>query len=150
MTSCANVERWQDIPGYGGRYQASDLGRIRSVDHHVRVGHGATRLMRGRVLRPAGSRRDPHLYVTLGHGASGSPVHYLVALTFLGPRTENILDVYRVGRAWRKLTAAQALEIRRRLISGERGADLAREYGVTPSSISAIKTGRYYGWLKED
>lgn len=176
MTSCSKGERWLDIPGYEGRYQVSDLGRVRSVDHRVRVSHGATRLMRGRVLKPAGSKRDPHLYVVLGHGAHGSPVHHLVALAFLGPcpegcevrhldgdplnnraenlaygsRAQNILDVFRIGRAWRKLTAAQALEIRERLARGERGVDLAREFGVTPSSISAIKTGRRFSWLKNE
>lgn len=123
MTSCK--EEWRDIPGYEGKYQASNLGRIRSLDRRVPCCHGATRLVQGRVLKPAGSKRDPHLYVVLGHGASGSLVHKLVALTFLGPRpagydvrhldgnplnnradnlaygtrTENILDVYRLGRS---------------------------------------------------
>lgn len=31
-------EQWKDIPGYEGRYQASTLGRIRSVSHKVRIG----------------------------------------------------------------------------------------------------------------
>lgn len=176
MTSCLNEERWLDIPGYEGRYQVSDLGRVRSVDHRVPICNGATRLMRGRVLKPAGSKRDPHLFVVLGHGAPGSPVHQLVARAFLGPcppgcevrhldgdplnnrtdnlaygsRTENILDVFRIGRAWRKLTAEQALEIRRRRDSGERGVDLAREFGVSQSIICAIKKRRIFAWLEDE
>lgn len=100
-------------------------------------------------------------------------VHQLVALTFLGPRpkgqevrhldgdplnnavtnlaygtrSENILDVMRIGRAWRALTADQVRAIRLRLRSGERAADLAREYGVGDACISAIKTGRSFKWL---
>ena len=27
------MELWKDIPNYEGFYQASDLGRIRSLDH---------------------------------------------------------------------------------------------------------------------
>ena len=175
MTSSAN-EEWRDIPGYEGRYQASNLGRIRSVARRVNICHGATRLMRGRVLRPAGQKRDPHLRVTLKHGGYGVLVHRLVAETFLGPcpegqevrhldgdplnnrvenlaygtRRENIIDVYRIGRPWRTLTIADVVDIRRRLQEGERGVDLAREYGVGQACISAIKHGRTYAWLKND
>lgn len=170
-TSC---EIWKDIPGYEGKYQASNLGRIRSLDRRVNIAHGATRLMRGRVLRPAGNKHDPHLFVVLGHKAHGSPVHQLVARTFLGPpkkgqevrhldgdplnnradnlaygtRTENILDVYRIGRAWRRLTVEDVQAIRARLAKGDKGVDLAKEYGVSISCISFIKTGRTYAWLK--
>jgi hypothetical protein len=169
-TSC---EIWKDIPGYEGKYQASNEGRIRSIDRRVRIAHGATRLMQGRILKPAGNRYNPHLYVTLGHKAAGTPVHQLIATTFLGPRpegmdvrhldgdarnnradnlaygtrTDNILDVYRIGRAWRKLTAEQALDIYKRLQAGEKGRDLAREYGVREGTISAIKKGRTFSWV---
>lgn len=174
MTSSIN-EVWRDIPGHEGRYQASNLGRIRSLDRRVNICHGATRLMRGRVLRPAGQKSDPHLRVTLSHGGHGVLVHRLVAAAFLGPcpegqevrhldgnplnnhvenlaygtRRENILDVYEVGKAWRKLTAEQVQDIRRRLDAGERGADIARAYGVGDACISAIKHGRSYAWLKD-
>lgn len=166
-------EEWRDIPGYEGRYQASDLGNVRSLDRRVNVCYGATRMMKGRVLKPAGCKKDPHLYVVLGNGQAGTPVHKLVALAFLGPRpegqdvrhldgnplnnradnlaygtrTENILDVYRQGRAWRKLTVEQVLDIRARLQRGEKGRDVAKAYGVSETHISAIKTGREYAWL---
>lgn len=173
MTS-SKTEEWRDIPGYEGRYQASNLGRIRSLDRRVKIRHGATRLARGCVLKAAGSKYNQHLMVVLGHGQNGSLVHQLVAATFLGPRpegqevrhldgnplnntvdnlaygtrTENIIDVMRIGRPWRKLCADQVLEIRRRLQAGERGADLAREYGVRDGCISSIKVGRTFKWLK--
>lgn len=173
MTS-SKTEEWRNIPGYEGRYQASNLGRIRSLDRRVNICHGATRLVRGRVLKAAGSKYNPHLSVVLGHGQNGSLVHQLVALAFLGPRpdgqevrhldgnplnnnitnlvygtrTENIIDVMRIGKPWRKLCADQVLEIRQRLQAGERGADLAREYGVQDGCISNIKVGRTFKWLK--
>lgn len=173
MILCYKSEQWRDVPGYEGRYQVSDLGRVRSLDRRVPCAHGATRQMRGRVLRPAGQKSDPHLRVVLEHHGPGQLVHRLVAAAFLGPcpdgqevrhldgdptnnrldnlaygtRTENILDVYAIGKAWVTLTIAQVREIRQRLAAGERGADLAREYNVGQACISAIKHRRTYAWL---
>lgn len=127
------------------------------------------RRLKGKVLRPASTKRDPHLYVVLGHGKHGSTVHGLVALTFLGPpgkgddvrhldgnaqnnrvenlaygpRTENILDVFRVKKAWKKLTLDDMREIKRRLASGETGASLSKAFSVSQTTISRIKLGRY-------
>lgn len=170
MTGSETV--WADIPGYEGRYQASTAGEIRSLDRRVAVRNGY-RVMKGRVLKPAGQKTDPHLRVVLEHGGTGQCVHTLVALTFLGPRpdgmdvrhldgnplnnrvsnlaygsrTENILDVMRIGKPWRKLTTAQVMDIKRRLSSGCNGAALARDYGVSQSTISAIKRGRTFAWV---
>lgn len=41
----------------------------------------------------------------------------------------------------RALDAAKAAEIRRRAIAGEANTALAREYGVSPSLVSLIRTG---------
>ena len=170
------MEVWKDIPGYEGRYQASNEGRIRSVDRYVRVvPHGveAKRLIKGQILKPGRYCKSGHVSVVLGHNANGSPVHQLVALTFIGPcpdgmevchndgdptnnavsnlrydtRTENIKDVYRQGGRWRKLSAGDVMEIRAQLETGARGADIAKARGLSQSLISAIKTGRYYSWL---
>ena len=110
----------------------------------------------------------------LGHKAVGTPVHQLVMRTFVGEppagqevrhkngdptdnrldnleygtRTENILDVYRQGKAWRTLTATDVREIRKSLAEGKGDTQIAREYGVTPTAISGIKHGRCYSWLK--
>jgi hypothetical protein len=43
-----------------------------------------------------------------------------------------------------KLTQNQAEEIRRRLKAGERGCDLARQFGVAQSAISGIKHFKSY------
>lgn len=174
MTSFCS-EEWRDIPGYEGKYQVSSLGRIRSVDRRVSICHGATRLMRGRVLKPAGQKTDPHLRVVLGHGANGSCVHQLVALAFLGPcpdgqevrhldgnplnnrvdnlaygtRTENILDVFYLGRSWRgSVTIEQVREIRERLNKGQNAASIARDMAVSPASVYGIKQGRTFRWLE--
>lgn len=167
------MEQWKDIPGYEGRYQASTLGRIRSIDHPVKCAHNGVRMIRGRVLSPGRYCKSGHLSVVLGHGSNGVPVHQLVARTFLGPqpigtevlhedgnprnntpenlrygtRAENILDVFRQGKAWRKLRVEDVSEIKRRLGNGEKGSSIAASYGVSQSTISAIKKGKTFQWL---
>lgn len=78
-------ERWQDIPDHPG-YQASDLGRIRSVDRVVtqmsRWGV-ISRRVPGRVLRPK-VKDTGHLVVQLP-GKRYRKVHQLVLEAFVGP-----------------------------------------------------------------
>ncbi len=164
-------EIWKDIPGYEGKYQASNLGNIRSVTRKItqtsRYGELFTRTIKGRKIRPGRYTSSGHVSVVLGRGANGSPVHQLVALTFIGPRpenadtrhingdptdnrvenlcygsrTENILDHFRQGKAWRKLNYNQMMEIKQKLASGATGHSLAIEYGVSDTVISSIKVG---------
>lgn len=167
------MEIWKSIPGYEGRYQASTEGRVRSEDQILPIGRGKTRCKRGRILKPGRYCKSGHVSVVLGRGSAGKPVHQLVALTFLGPapdgcevlhadgdpannrlsnlrygtRTENILDVYRQGKRWRKLSADDAHAIRDELAKGATGASLAKKYGVSRSCISSIKLGRTFSWL---
>lgn len=172
-------ETWKDIPGYEGRYQASDKGRIRSIDRAVEgrnpyTGRPFVRRLKGRTLRPGRYCKSGHLSVVLGKGAPGKPVHQLVMLTFQGPppvgteichangnptdnrlenlrydtRRENILDVYRQGRVWRKLSTTDAIAIKRGLSEGASGAALARKFGVSQTTISRIKLGRIFAWVQ--
>jgi len=132
------------------------------------------RTVKGRILRPGRFCKTGHLSVVLGHGTAGKPVHQLVILTFVGPppegmevlhrngdptdnrlknlhygtRSENILDVYRQGGKWRKLSIDDVQSIRFGFYCGIKEVELAAMYDVTPSIISAIKTGRNFAWLK--
>lgn len=80
------TEIWKDIPGYEGRYQASDQGRVRSVDHRVRLvaqGVETTRLVPSKILSP-GRGQSGHVSVALSKGNS-KMVHAIVLQTFVGP-----------------------------------------------------------------
>jgi hypothetical protein len=75
-------ERWLPIPGYEGRYEVSDQGRVRGLD---RVGKDGRRL-KGQILR---TRRIPdgylHLFLYDEHGNKRSyGVHRLMARAFFG------------------------------------------------------------------
>ena len=80
------TEEWRDIPGYEGLYQASDLGRVRSLD---RVDTSGKR-RRARLMRPSVRSDGCYFEVHLSKGNKGRtwPVHQLVARAFFGPPLE--------------------------------------------------------------
>lgn len=76
---------WKPVEGYGGRYEVSREGRVRSNDTHVNAPQG-TRLVKGRVLKPY---RMPSGYLQVSLHSAGAVcrkeyVHRLVATTFIG------------------------------------------------------------------
>lgn len=172
-------EIWKDIPGYKGEYQASNLGRIKSVERQVRGVNPYThkpffRTVPERILKPGRFCKSNHLSVVLRRNGNGKPVHQLIMRTFVGEpppgmevlhkngnpednrlsnlrygsRTENILDVYWQGGRWRKLSIEDVKTIRIYLKEGRTGREIAKMYNVSEITISRIKTGRSFGWLK--
>ena len=162
-------EVWLPVAGAEGRYEVSDIGRVRSVDHRVRlVCHGVetTRLVRGRILRP-GPSKSGHLSVVLGKGNTRQ-VHQLVLDAFQGPRpcgadiahndgdpTNNAVENLRYSsrsennrdKVWHgrtQLRPADVDRIRREAPQAPPGgkAALARELGVHPCTISDVLAGR--------
>lgn len=88
-------EVWKDIPGYEGRYQASNLGRIKSLKRKVRsvnhyTGKEFFRVVPERILRPGKYCRNGHVSVVLKRGSNGQPVHQLVMKTFVGEPPEGM------------------------------------------------------------
>ncbi len=79
-------ERWRDVPDYVGYYQASDRGRVRSLDRTAKHGYGGTKNLKGQFLKPAPAKSYGHLVVVLcKNGACRSVyVHQLVMLAFVG------------------------------------------------------------------
>lgn len=82
------VESWLPVVGHEGRYEVSDHGRVRSVDHYASAGIHASRLYRGKLLKLlAGEhgRRQVGLHDGAG-SAKTALVHHLVLTAFVGPR----------------------------------------------------------------
>lgn len=87
-------EDWQPVPGYEGRYEVSDFGRVRSLDRLDSRGNRAW----GRVLSPD-VRPSGHLRVTLcrdGH-PKRTWVHWLVLSVFVGPHPEGLETCHNDG-----------------------------------------------------
>lgn len=85
-------EKWRDIPGFEGRYQASSEGRVRSLDRHDRViRHGklVDIFYRGKVLRPGVTGGYGKVHITDKSGVqTGHWVHALVCSAFHGLRPQ--------------------------------------------------------------
>jgi len=85
------MEEWKDIPGYEGLYQASTLGRIRSLPRNTTTGQIIKGVLGGK----------PHQYLYINCWIDGinfkERVHRLVALTFL-PNPENKETVDHINR----------------------------------------------------
>jgi len=79
---------------------------------------------------------------------NGNPADNRLENLRYGTRTENILDVYKQGKTWRKLSVDDVQAIRFGLCCGIKGVELARMFDVSPSVISAIRKGRIFWWLK--
>lgn len=92
-------EIWKDIPGYEGYFQASTLGRIRSIDRIEKCLNRSNngyhyRKYKGKILKLCNSSRGDYLQVNICRAGKQRfiTVHSLVALAFLGPRPKG-LDV---------------------------------------------------------
>lgn len=78
-------EIWKDIPGYEGRYQVSDIGRVKSLTYEFYTKTGKIATKNGK-LRLASISKVGYPCVTLKINQIGRtyPIHVLVAISFLG------------------------------------------------------------------
>ena len=82
-------EEWRPVKDYEGRYEISNLGRVRSLDHKVfceKTQTWKSRIQRGRVLKPASNgSKQGYLIVNLRrfNRSKMRYVHRLVADAFL-------------------------------------------------------------------
>ena len=162
MKHTTEHEVWKDIEGYEGMYQASSLGRVRSLDRVAANG----RQIKGVVLRPAPNSKG-YLCVSLhnnGDGGRSHLVHRLVAEAFrpghdkphINHRNADKRDNQLTNLEWvtplenarharasgliplgeqngrAKLRADDVLQIRALYSAGFRKEEIAEQFGISP------------------
>ena len=88
-------EVWKDIEGYEGKYQVSNLGRVRSLDRYPLFKDGRKRLLKGQVLKPV-KDHNGRLYVKLSNNENvrrNKSISRMVATAFLGSPEGALLEV---------------------------------------------------------
>lgn len=127
----------------------------------------------GKILRQAVCDKAGHVSVHLGKYCRGIPVHQLVMLAFHGPpppgmeamhlngnpvdnrpenlqygtHSQNMTDMYRLGKGPLKLTPEDVRQIRFGLAGGWSVKELAAMYGVSETCICRIRKRRRYAWV---
>ncbi|MBN8825087.1 MULTISPECIES: NUMOD4 domain-containing protein [unclassified Spirosoma] len=80
-------EVWKDVPGYEGFYQASNFGRVRSIDRLVPCKGGAFNIRKGKILKEGKHKKGYLLVILAKNGLCVTySVHSIIALAFIGPR----------------------------------------------------------------
>jgi hypothetical protein len=170
------MEIWKDLPGYEGKYQVSDQGRVRSMDREVicksRDCKSYTKRLKGKLLTPRKGDDQGHLTVRLCNPRSRPFVHQLVLLTFNGPskgricrhldsdisnntlanlafgtRRENSIDFVLCGNRRGLLNLDQVREIKLRLLLGYSLAEISKALNIEKYTIRRIRAGKIYAYL---
>lgn len=75
------MELWKDIPGFEGEYQASNLGRIKSLAKSYKTGCGYIRQVPDRIM--SCNKLTPKGYMRVRIKNKTYQLHRIVALTWL-------------------------------------------------------------------
>jgi len=77
-------EIWKDIPNYEGLYQASNLGRVKSLPRKIKQKNNSFKITKERIIKQ-GIGSSKYLYVVLCNGFNNKSftVHSLIAMAFL-------------------------------------------------------------------
>jgi len=83
------MEEWRDVSGYDGRYQVSNLGRVKSLDMIINNRHNSTSKKKGRILKQQPNKKG-YLQVRLCYKKTHKScrVHRLITEAFI-PNPEN-------------------------------------------------------------
>ena len=84
------IEIWKDYKDYEGLYQASNLGRMRSLDRWVSSKNGSMQFIKGRILKLFNNNQGYlHVVLSKNNKVKAYLVHRIIAETFL-PNTDNL------------------------------------------------------------
>lgn len=142
------LEQWKDIKGYEGKYQASDQGRIMSLNRTIINCRGRNQIIKERVLKPENvfdgyervclcrNGKQKHFRVaTLVYEAFNGPVPEGKELDHInGERTDNRLENLRVvshlENCWNPITRE------RHIAANERRSRKVKEWWAKKKAAS--------------
>lgn len=167
-----STEEWRDIPGWEGVYQASSLGRVRSLRKLTPTLLAQQALRDGRLVvclsrDGAYQNRSVHRLVCAafhGLGPAGTEVchndgdhtHNAPANLRWDTRTANANDARvhgtiaegeRHGKS--KLTTEDVISIRRRVYAGENTRAVAHDFSVSNGNVRMIAQRQTWRHVKE-
>jgi len=99
------AEIWKPVPGFGGYYEASSIGRIRSIDRVVVKRHCSGKIIQqkyaGRLLKPCKTDDLGHMGVHLGVDGRkiNVSVHRMVLFAFVGEPSDGQEACHNNGNA---------------------------------------------------
>ena len=172
-------EIWKDIKGYEGLYQASTMGRIRSMDRKVIRSDGQIRNFKSKIIKPVKKiKNNETLFVSLSKNnrLKTYTVHKLVMLAFKGERPdgmvichkdgdttnnnlnnlrydtplENNIDQFRHGIEKGKLSNDDVLKVRKMYKDGYKTKEISEFFNVGKWVVQRINSGENYSWLNDD
>lgn len=81
------MENWKKVVGFEGRYEVSDMGRVRSLNERAIRIWGID----GELIITANRNQDGYLHIPMRDGAHRHcrTIHSLVMAAFVGPRPSN-------------------------------------------------------------
>lgn len=172
-------EIWKDVPGYEGYYQASTMGRVRSLDRETPY-KDRTRKVKGKILKSS-EQKDGRLSVMLSKDNKQKryTTAVLIALTFIGERpkgydvlhangnsqdnrlinlsydtrSQNTIDHYRYGskNPSGKLSIDEVLKIRRLYSANNCFVwEIANEFNISTSQVIRIGNLKSYFYINDD
>lgn len=169
-------EEWKAVVGYEGRYEISNLGQVKSLPNIRRYGErilraavmpsghfqvslsalstSKSRLVHILVLEAFVGPRPGDSVNWHGCHSDSNPANNRLDNLRWDTRSGNESDKVANGTSNRgsrnrasKLSQAQVVEIKSRILVGEKSPDIALIYGVSRGAINAIKRGRAWSWL---
>ena len=88
-----NMEEWRDIEDYKGKYQVSNIGRVKSLERTIWTGKGYYKTLPERILKLR-KRKDGYLQIKLYKDGAEKVylVHRLVSEAFI-PNPNNLPEI---------------------------------------------------------
>ena len=86
-------EVWKDIEGYESKYQASNLGRVKSLERYYKTGRGGIQLLPERILKQS-VKKTGYVCVTLCKNGIHTTylLHRIIAKLFV-PNPNNYPEI---------------------------------------------------------